>query len=296
MARGRHKEEYKMCGIVGILGSKPVAPLLIDALKRLEYRGYDSSGIAILENSQLTRIRAEGKLRNLEEVQQESSLGGLLGIGHTRWATHGAPTERNAHPHMTDKVALVHNGIIENYNSLKDQLLSEGVEFQSDTDTEVVAHLISKELEKGLTPEQSTQSVLKKIEGAFALAIIFKGYDDLMIIARQGSPLAIGHGQEEMFIGSDAIALAPFTDEITYLEDGDWAILSRTSLKIIDADGQLVQRGKQKSLTSAYVVDKGNYRHFMSKEIHEQPETPESYTGKLYRHVIQTSQNARVFF
>ncbi len=261
-----------MCGIVGILGNKPVAPLLIDALKRLEYRGYDSSGIATLEEGELSRLRAEGKLRNLEETQQQNPLNGVSGIGHTRWATHGAPTQRNAHPHMTDTVALVHNGIIENYNSLRDQLLTQGVEFQSDTDTEVVAHLVSKELEKGQTPEQSVASVLKVIEGAFALAIIFKGYDDLMIIAREGSPLAIGHGHEEMFIGSDAIALAPFTDEITYLEDGDWAVLSRTSLKIIDVNGQVVQRDKQKSLTSAFMVDKGNYRHFMSKEIHEQPE------------------------
>ncbi|MGH1350200.1 MAG: glutamine--fructose-6-phosphate transaminase (isomerizing) [Methyloligellaceae bacterium] len=261
-----------MCGIVGILGQEPVAPLLVDALKRLEYRGYDSAGISTQENGELVRLRAEGKLRNLEQRLSASSLEGKMGIGHTRWATHGAPTERNAHPHMTEKVALVHNGIIENYASLKEELTAGGIEFQTDTDTETIAHLLTGCLEKGSSPKEAVAEVLKKLEGAFALAIIFKGHDDLMIAARQGCPLAIGHGNREMYIGSDAIALAPFTDNITYLEDGDWAVLTRTSLEIIDAEGNSVTRKMQKSSVTAMMVDKGNHRHFMSKEIHEQPE------------------------
>ena len=261
-----------MCGIVGILGTEPVAPLLVDALKRLEYRGYDSAGVATIEAGSLSRIRAEGKLRNLENRVSETPLTGKLGIGHTRWATHGVPNETNAHPHMTEKVCLVHNGIIENYSTLREALISSGVSFQSDTDTEVIAHLITKELEAGSTPEQSVENVLKKLEGAFALAIIFPGHDDLMIAAREGSPLAIGHGEGEMFIGSDAIALAPFTDTITYLEEGDWAVLSRSSLVIRNRAGEQVTRPSQKSVATAFLVDKGNHRHFMSKEIHEQPE------------------------
>lgn len=261
-----------MCGIVGILGNEPVAPLLVDALKRLEYRGYDSAGVSTQINGELKRVRAEGKLRNLENSLKENPLAGTIGIGHTRWATHGAPTIRNAHPHMTDIVSLVHNGIIENYAVLRDELAAKGVEFSTDTDTEIIAHLISDYIRSGQTPEQSVAETLKRLEGAFALAIIFKGYEDLMIAARQGSPLAIGHGDKEMFIGSDAIALAPFTDEVTYLEDGDWAILTRTSLKIIDNEGNETTRIKQKSAATTLMVDKGNHRHFMSKEIHEQPE------------------------
>ncbi len=261
-----------MCGIVGILGTNPVAPLLVDALKRLEYRGYDSAGVSTQEGGELVRLRAEGKLRNLEHRLAETTMSGTLGIGHTRWATHGAPTERNAHPHMTAKVSLVHNGIIENYAGLKEGLIASGISFETDTDSETIAHLITGYLEGGLSPAEAVSETLKKLEGAFALAIIFKGYDDLMIAARQGCPLAIGHGDGEMYIGSDAIALAPFTDDITYLEDGDWAVLSRTSLEIIDEAGSKVSRLKQKSSVSSMMVDKGNHRHFMSKEIHEQPE------------------------
>ncbi len=261
-----------MCGIVGILGNTPVAEQLVDALKRLEYRGYDSAGVATLENGHLDRCRAEGKLRNLEERLKQHPLMGRTGIGHTRWATHGAPTEDNAHPHMTDRVSVVHNGIIENFRELKDELAEEGASFASDTDTEVIAHLITRELEQGRTPQEAVARTLRRLEGAFALAIIFKGYDDLLIAARQGSPLAVGFGDGEMFVGSDAIALAPFTDAVTYLEDGDWAELTRHSIVIHDRDGTVVERPVSKSVASALMVDKGNHRHFMAKEIHEQPE------------------------
>ena len=261
-----------MCGIVGILGLKPAAPLLVDALKRLEYRGYDSAGIATIKNGEISRLRAEGKLRNLEQCLENSSVEGTIGVGHTRWATHGIPSERNAHPHMTDKVALVHNGIIENYSSLRDELIDNGVNFESDTDTEVIAHLITRELEQGKTPEEAVKTTLIHLRGAFAIAAIFKGHEDFMIVARQGSPLAIGHGEGEMFIGSDALALAPFTDEVAYLEDGDWAVLTKNNVKIFASDNQEVERQIQKSSASVLMVDKGNYRHFMSKEIHEQPE------------------------
>jgi glucosamine--fructose-6-phosphate aminotransferase (isomerizing) len=219
-----------MCGIVGILGSTPVSPLLVDALKRLEYRGYDSAGIATLESGRLERRRAEGKLRNLEDKLAIMPVSGRSGIGHTRWATHGAPTETNAHPHATDRLALVHNGIIENFRELKSELQAAGVPFSTDTDTEVIAHLISRELEQGVSPPMAVKTALDRLEGAFALAILFEGEDDLLIGARRGSPLAVGHGDGEMFLGSDAIALAPFTDRITYLEDGDWAVLSRTEV------------------------------------------------------------------
>jgi glucosamine--fructose-6-phosphate aminotransferase (isomerizing) len=261
-----------MCGIVGVLGKGPVAGQLIDALKRLEYRGYDSAGVATIENGHLGRRRAEGKLRNLEERLRSAPLLGETGIGHTRWATHGKPVEANAHPHMTDEVSLVHNGIIENYRALKAELAAEGVAFSSDTDTEIIAHLITRELKAGSDPAQAVSRTLKRLEGAFALAMIFRGYDDLMIVARQGSPLAIGYGDGEMFAGSDAIALAPFTDAIAYLEDGDWAVLTRGGSAIRDREGRPVERSITRSLASGLLVDKGNYRHFMAKEIHEQPE------------------------
>ena len=261
-----------MCGIVGILGIKPVALDLVDALRRLEYRGYDSAGVATVENGHLERRRAEGKLRNLEAKLGSEPLQGRTGIGHTRWATHGKPTERNAHPHMSERVSVVHNGIIENYRELKAELTALGHQFQSDTDTEAVVHLITDELDRGHTPVEAVKLSLARLQGAFALGIIFAGYDDMMIAARQGSPLAIGHGKGEMYLGSDAIALAPFTDAITYLEEGDWAVLSRAGVKIFDKGGKPVERVMQKSIASSLLVDKGNHRHFMAKEIHEQPE------------------------
>jgi len=261
-----------MCGIVGILGQTPVAPLLVDALKRLEYRGYDSAGVATLEDGHLTRRRAEGKLHNLEEKLGRSPLSGKSGIGHTRWATHGAPTERNAHPHATKRVALVHNGIIENFRELKDELIGKGVRFDTDTDTEVVAQLIEKKLDEGLSPRDAVEVVLRRLTGAFSLAFIFEGNEDLMIGARRGAPLAIGHGRDEMFFGSDAIALAPFTDRVTYLDDGDWAVLTRAGATIYDETGSVVERPTVHTVASSLMVDRGNYRHFMAKEIHEQPE------------------------
>ena len=261
-----------MCGIVGVLGKGPVAGQLVDALKRLEYRGYNSAGVATVENGHLGRRRAEGKLRNLELRLGETPLSGATGIGHTRWATHGKPIEANAHPHMTELVSVVHNGIIENFRELKAELMNEGAVFTSDTDTEVIAHLMTREMKAGSDPVQAVYNTLKRLEGAFALAIIFSGYDDLMIVARQGSPLAIGFGDGEMFVGSDAIALAPFTDAIAYLEDGDWAVLTRGGVAIRDRQGKAVQRPVTRSLASALLVDKGNHRHFMAKEIHEQPE------------------------
>ncbi len=261
-----------MCGIVGVLGKEPVAELLVDALKRLEYRGYDSAGVATLEQERIERRRAEGKLRNLEQLLKAEPLQGITGIGHTRWATHGKPSEANAHPHMTDDVAIVHNGIIENFRELKAQLMAEGAPFSSDTDTEVIAHLITRELRAGKDPVAAVYQTLAHLQGAFALAMIFRGYEDLMIVARQGSPLAIGYGDGEMFAGSDAIALAPFTDRIAYLEDGDWAVITRQGVAIRDRTGAGVTRPVAKSLATGLVVDKGNYRHFMAKEIHEQPE------------------------
>src|SRR6476660_4971467 len=261
-----------MCGIVGILGRDPVAAALVDALKRLEYRGYDSAGIATLDGGQLGRRRAEGKLRNLEAKLAREPLAGNTGIGHTRWATHGRPTESNAHPHATDQVAVVHNGIIENFRELRDELEKKGATFNSDTDTEVIAHLVTEEMKKGASPAAAVTASLARLRGAFALAFLFTGEDNLLIGARRGSPLAIGYGDGEMYLGSDAIALAPFTDSISYLEDGDAVVLTRTSVEVRDAKGGKVERGVIKSSATAFLVDKGNYRHFMAKEIHEQPE------------------------
>ncbi|MBL8581748.1 MAG: glutamine--fructose-6-phosphate transaminase (isomerizing) [Rhizobiaceae bacterium] len=261
-----------MCGIVGIVGHSPVAPLILDALKRLEYRGYDSAGVATIEHGQLSRRRAEGKLVNLERRLKEEPLDGMIGIGHTRWATHGVPNETNAHPHFSDGVAIVHNGIIENFAELRDELTADGYVFTSQTDTEVVAHLVARELARGATPVEAAHNTLKRLEGAFALAIMFKGDEDMIVGARNGPPLAVGHGESEMFLGSDAIALAPFTNSITYLEDGDWAVVRRNSIAIYDMDGNKVHRKRQQSVGTSFLVDKGNHRHFMEKEIHEQPE------------------------
>jgi glutamine---fructose-6-phosphate transaminase (isomerizing) len=261
-----------MCGIVGILGREPVATLLVDALKRLEYRGYDSAGVATLEGGQLARRRAEGKLRNLESRLAREPLTGTIGIGHTRWATHGRPTEHNAHPHATERLAVVHNGIIENFRELRDELEKTGAKFGSETDTEVVAHLVTQEMKNGRSPAAAVAAALPRLRGAFALAFLFAGENDLIIGARKGSPLAIGYGEGEMYLGSDAIALAPFTDAISYLEDGDSAVLTRRGVEVRDAKGGKVERAVLRSSASAFLVDKGNYRHFMAKEIHEQPE------------------------
>jgi len=261
-----------MCGIVGIVGHSPVAPLIVDALKRLEYRGYDSAGVATIEHGKLARRRAEGKLVNLERRLAEEPLGGFIGIGHTRWATHGVPNEVNAHPHFSEDVAIVHNGIIENFSELRSELVAEGFVFASQTDTEVVAHLVSRALRGGASPQEAAFSALKRLKGAFALAILFRGDEDLIIGARSGPPLAVGHGEGEMFLGSDAIALAPFTDAITYLEDGDWVVVRRSGMQIFDMEGRPVERPRQQSVGTSFLVDKGNHRHFMEKEIHEQPE------------------------
>src|SRR5580704_8900239 len=231
-----------MCGIVGILGRSPVAEQLVDALKRLEYRGYDSAGVATLESGRLTRRRAEGKLRQLEAKLRQAPLRGKIGIGHTRWATHGRPNEKNAHPHATDRLAVVHNGIIENFRELREELERKGAKFGSETDTEVVAHLVTDEMAKGRSPAEAVAAALPRLRGAFALAFLFEGENDLMIGARKGSPLAVGYGDGEMYLGSDAIALAPFTDTISYLEDGDAAVLTRQGVEIRDRDGSTIER------------------------------------------------------
>lgn len=261
-----------MCGIVGILGKEPVADNIVEALRRLEYRGYDSAGVATLTPHGIERRRAVGKLKNLANLLAKEPLEGTSGIGHTRWATHGGVTETNAHPHAVGDVVVVHNGIIENFRALKDELIADGAVFTTQTDTEVVAQLLSREVKGGKAPQAAVKAVLSRLHGAFALAILFKGENDLMIAARNGPPLAIGHGNGEMFVGSDAIALSPFTNRITYLEDGDWAVLTHTSVEIRDANGKPVERPMSFSQASTMLVDKGNHRHFMAKEIEEQPE------------------------
>ena len=271
-----------MCGIVGILGRSAVASQVVDALKRLEYRGYDSAGVATLENGRLERRRAEGKLRNLELRLSQAPLSGAIGIGHTRWATHGRPNETNAHPHATDKLAVVHNGSIENFRELKAELERDGVRFETETDTEIVAQLVTKEMRDGRSPVDAVAAALPRLRGAFALAFLFKGEEDLLIGARNGPPLAVGYGDGEMYLGSDALALAPFTDEITYLEEGDWAVLSRTSVVYRDASNRIVERPRQKIAAGSFLADRGNYRHFMAKEIHEQPEV----VGRTLAHYI----------
>ena len=261
-----------MCGIVGILGHGPVAEQLVDSLKRLEYRGYDSAGVATLEGDHLERRRAEGKLRNLEARLRLEPLAGHTGIGHTRWATHGKPTENNAHPHATDKVAVVHNGIIENFRELREALQKKGTVFKTETDTEIVVHLVDDYLRQGLQPVDAIKATLSQLRGAFALGFIFAGNTDLMIGARNGPPLAVGYGDGEMYLGSDAIALGPFTDTISYLEDGDWVVLTRAGATIYDRNNVVVRREALKHAAATSLVDKANYRHFMAKEIHEQPE------------------------
>ena len=260
-----------MCGIIGAISNTEASAILIDGLKRLEYRGYDSAGIATLKNGSIDRRRAEGKISKLEAVLGRNPLPGTTGIGHTRWATHGAPTEMNAHPHADERVVLVHNGIIENFRDLRDELSADGRRFETETDTEVVVHLLSSYLESGLSPSSSVKEALERLEGAFALAILFAGFHDYMIVARRGSPLAIGYGNNEMFIGSDAIALAPLTDKITYLEEGDWAEIKGSGSIIHDERGAIVQREVHVTAATDPVLGKGNFPHFMLKEIYEQP-------------------------
>lgn len=261
-----------MCGIVGMIGTQPVAPLLVDALKRLEYRGYDSAGVATISNGQLDRRRAEGKLANLENQLVLSPLDGQTGIGHTRWATHGAPTQINAHPHFCDGIAVVHNGIIENFSEIRDQLRARGAQFSTETDTEVVAHLLASLVKNGKSPREAMAATLKLIRGAYALAVLFRTEPDAIYCARNGPPLAIGHGSGEMYVGSDAIALSPFTDDITYLEDGDWAVVTHDGLEVINGDSEKVERPRSQASSAHAQVEKGNHKHFMEKEIYEQPE------------------------
>ena len=260
-----------MCGIVGVLGNHEAAPLLVEALKRLEYRGYDSAGIATVQNGRLDRRRAVGKLVNLSDLLVHDPLAGKAGIGHTRWATHGAPSVTNAHPHQAGPVAVVHNGIIENFRELRAELRGYGLEFVTQTDTETVALLTQHHMAQGASPVEAARQTIAKLHGAFALVFLFEGEEDLLIAARKGSPLAIGHGDGEMFVGSDAIALAPMTDRITYLEEGDIAVLTRTSLEIRDAHGELANRAVKTIQIEAAQVDKAGHKHFMAKEIAEQP-------------------------
>ena len=260
-----------MCGIVGILGNHEVSPQILDALKRLEYRGYDSAGIATVSQGRLDRRRAVGKLINLSDLLVHEPLPGRSGIGHTRWATHGGPSVANAHPHQAGWVAVVHNGIIENFRALREELRAEGAAFASDTDTETIVQLTSRFLDQGMSPVQAARATLKRLEGAFALAFLFDGEQDLIIAARRGSPLCIGHGQGEMYLGSDAIALAALTDRITYLEEGDWAILTRDGLQVYDAEDQQTARPVSRITVEAARIDKSGHKHFMAKEMAEQP-------------------------
>jgi glutamine---fructose-6-phosphate transaminase (isomerizing) len=260
-----------MCGIVGVIGARDAAPILLDALRRLEYRGYDSAGIATLVNGHIDRRRAPGKLSNLAGVLESQPLPGTIGIGHTRWATHGAPTESNAHPHGTPRVSIVHNGIIENHAELRAELEREGQEFSTETDTETVAQLIDLHLKRGLSPTEAAAASLPRLTGAYALAMVFAGHSELMIGARHGAPLAVGFGEEEMFLGSDALALAPLTRRIAYLEDGDWAVITRSSAAFFDAGNNQVTRAIKQTALSGAAVGKGNFRHFMEKELHEHP-------------------------
>jgi glutamine---fructose-6-phosphate transaminase (isomerizing) len=276
-----------MCGIVGIVGRDAVAGQVIEALRRLEYRGYDSAGIATLEDGRLERRRAEGKLSNLQLKLLQSPLSGAIGIGHTRWATHGRPNETNAHPHATERLAVVHNGIIENFRELKTELQAHGIRFETETDTEVVAQLVSHAMAQGLGPVAAVAATLPRLRGAFALGFLFAGESDLLIGARHGAPLAIGFGEGETYLGSDALALAPFTDAITYLEEGDWAILTREGAEIRDIAGARVTRPRQIIAAQAYRVDKGNHRHFMAKEIHEQPEV----VGRTLAHYVDLAES-----
>ena len=272
-----------MCGIIGIVGKEAVADRLVDGLRRMEYRGYDSAGLCTLHDGRLVRRRAEGKLLNLVGVLDVEPAPGEVGIAHTRWATHGAPTTTNAHPHATGEVAIVHNGIIENFKELRAELAAENRTFESETDSEVVAHLISTRIEKGMSPEEAVREVLPRLRGAFGLAIAFRSFPDLLIGARLGSPLVVGHGDGEMYLGSDALALAPLTQRITYLEEGDWAVIRHDRAQIFDSEGRETFRPVQPSGASAAAVEKGNYRHFMQKEIFDQPTVVAQTLGSYLR-------------
>ncbi|MEP3143865.1 glutamine--fructose-6-phosphate transaminase (isomerizing) [Qipengyuania citrea] len=272
-----------MCGIIGIVSSEPVADRLVDGLRRMEYRGYDSAGVCTFDDGKLIRRRAEGKLNNLVAELAANPAPGDMGIAHTRWATHGAPTAQNAHPHATDRVALVHNGIIENFKELRAELQADGRTLESDTDSEVVVHLVSREIENGSSPREAVAQVLPRLRGAFALAIAFRDHPGMLIGARRGSPLVVGYGDGETYIGSDALALAPLTQQISYLEEGDWVVVTREAAEIHDAENQPVEREIQTSGASAAAVEKGNYRHFMQKEIFEQPTVVAQTLGSYLR-------------
>ncbi|HSQ96663.1 MAG TPA: glutamine--fructose-6-phosphate transaminase (isomerizing), partial [Croceibacterium sp.] len=278
-----------MCGIIGIVGSEPVAQRLIDGLKRMEYRGYDSAGLCTLYEGRLIRRRAEGKLINLVLEVERHPAPGSVGIAHTRWATHGAPTTSNAHPHATEELALVHNGIIENFRPLRQELEARGRKFESETDTEVVAHLVSEQVEAGKSPQDAVKAVLPRLRGAFALAIAFRAHPEMLIGARLGSPLVVGFGDGETYLGSDALALAPLTQKIAYLDEGDWVVITREGATIYDKDNNAVTREITASGASSEAIEKGNYRHFMQKEIFEQPtvvaQTLRSYLRPLEQEV-----------
>ncbi len=274
-----------MCGIVGIVGTRDVAPLIVEALKRLEYRGYDSAGVATLAEGRIARRRSPGKLTQLDAVLQERPLPGVTGIGHTRWATHGAPTETNAHPHATSRVAIVHNGIIENFRELRAELLAKGHKFESETDSEVCAHLVTDYLNQGLSPKDAALAATQRLTGAFSLAMLFAGHEHLLVGARKGAPLAAGFGEAEGYLGSDAFALAPFTNRVSYLEDGDVVVIEGPQITIYDSEGRPANREVKITSASAGLVDKGGYRHFMLKEIHQQPEV----IGHTLAHYIDPS-------
>ncbi len=279
-----------MCGIVGVIGGAPASPILLDALRRLEYRGYDSAGLATVVGDAIHRRRASGKLASLAAVLETSPLAGTTGIGHTRWATHGAPTESNAHPHATARVAVVHNGIIENHAELRAELEAAGQVFGTETDTETVVQLVDLLLQQGMTPEQAAGTALRRLHGAYALAMVFAGHPGLMIGARHGAPLAVGFGEDEMFVGSDALALAPLTSRIAYLEDGDWAVVTRSTARFFDAAGAAVERPVRRTALTGAAVGKGNFRHFMEKELHEHP----AVLGDTLRRMVNPGSRAVV--
>ena len=285
-----------MCGIIGITGDGPVVPRLIDSLKRLEYRGYDSAGVAVAVDGQVERRRAKGKIRNLEAELAERPLSGVVGIGHTRWATHGAPTTSNAHPHKAGRVTLVHNGIIENFAELKAELAADGRVFESQTDTEVVAHLLDSQLAKGLAPLDAFKATLDRLTGAYALAVLIDGADDLILGARRGSPLVVGWGEDEMYLGSDALAVGPFTQKISYLEEGDYVAVTRAGATMFDASGAPAERPVVQVSASSAMVEKGEYRHFMEKEIHEQPDSVQHTLSEYLDLVTGTAKTQAIDF
>src|SRR3546814_11622807 len=277
-----------MCGIIGIIGKDQVADRLVDGLRRMEYRGYDSAGVCTVEDGALVRRRAEGKLANLVKELAAHPAPGTVGIAHTRWATHGAPTTSNAHPHATGSLPILHNGIIEKFKPLREALIARGRRFESETDTEVVAHLISEQVEAGKSPQEAVEAVLPQLRGAFALAIAFRQHPDLLIGARLGSPLVVGYGEGETYLGSDALALAPLTQRIAYLAEGDWVVITRDGVRIFDRENKEVERDITTSGVTAAAVEKGPYRHFMQKEIFEQPTVVAQTLSSYIRPLEQT--------